>query len=201
MTWLSPVFPTGGFAYSAGLETAVSDGLVCDETSLLQWLEKQLETGSFWNDAVLAAAAYRGDADVEALAEASAPSRERWLETMDQGSAFIAASEPWGGEHTTATGPLPIAFGALCAAKALPLEGALTALLQTNASSQTQAGIRLSLTGQTGAAKVLASLEPCILSSASRAATSTLSDLGGCAFLADICSARHEHQQPRLFLS
>ena len=40
MAWLSPVFPTGGFAYSSGLETAVAEGLVKDEADLLNWLNR-----------------------------------------------------------------------------------------------------------------------------------------------------------------
>lgn len=201
MTWLSPVFPTGGFAYSAGLERAVFDGLVRSEEDLERWLNKQIESGTFWNDAVLTAAAFRGDAEVGALAQATAPSMERWKETLDQGHAFMAAAAPWVGDRQTTRKALPIAIGEVCATQAIPLEDALAALLQTNASAQLQAAIRLSLIGQLGAARLLASVEPSILSSAERATRSTLDDLGGSAFVADMCSARHEHQQPRLFLS
>ena len=38
MTWLSPAFPTGAFAYSHGLEWAVETGDVCNETGLAAWL-------------------------------------------------------------------------------------------------------------------------------------------------------------------
>ena len=37
--WFSPAFPTGGFAYSHGLEAAAAEGQVTDERSLAQWLE------------------------------------------------------------------------------------------------------------------------------------------------------------------
>ena len=36
--WLSPSFPIGAFAYSHGLETAVSDGDVRDGATLQAWL-------------------------------------------------------------------------------------------------------------------------------------------------------------------
>jgi len=35
LTWLSPAFPTGGFAYSHGLEWAVEAGHVRNEAQLL----------------------------------------------------------------------------------------------------------------------------------------------------------------------
>lgn len=77
----------------------------------------------------------------------------------------------------------------------------LTLALQTLLSNQLQAAIRLSLIGQTGAARLLAALEPVVLATAARAETSKLDDLGGSAFLADIMSARHETLEPRIFLS
>ena len=36
--WLSPAFPTGGYAYSHGLEQAVVDGSLTDAPSLRHWL-------------------------------------------------------------------------------------------------------------------------------------------------------------------
>lgn len=204
MAWLSPVFPTGGFAYSAGLEQAVADRLVEDEASLESWLETLLTRGSFWNEAVLMAAAHQGDTGVSeltALALALASSAERHRETLDQGASFLDAAQAWG-DHTLArTTPLPVALGSVCASAQIPLADALTATLQTLISNQLQAAIRLSLIGQTGAARLLAKLEPVVLATVARAKASTLDDLGGSAFLADIMSARHETLEPRIFLS
>jgi urease accessory protein len=59
MTWLSPAFPVGGFAYSGGLERAVHDGLVAD-ADWLEGLAANADTsGAWWNDAVLLAEAWR----------------------------------------------------------------------------------------------------------------------------------------------
>lgn len=204
MAWLSPVFPTGGFAYSAGLEQAVADDLVSDEASLQSWLETLLTHGSFWNEAVLIAAAHRQEGDVEslsALATSLPPSAERHRETLDQGAAFLDAANAWGSSDLPRETPLPVALGAVCQSASIPLIDTLTASLQTLISNQLQAAIRLSLIGQTGAARLLAALEPMVLATAARAETSTLDDLGGSAFLADIVSARHETLEPRLFLS
>ncbi|CAN0589189.1 unnamed protein product [Ectocarpus sp. 12 AP-2014] len=201
MAWLSPVFPTGGFAYSAGLEQAVADELVQNEDTLHTWLETLLTRGSFWNEVVLIAAAHRCEADVAELASALASSAERYRETLDQGAAFLDAASAWGGSDLPRETPLPVALGVVCQAASIPLIDTLTAALQTLVSNHLQAAIRLSLIGQTGAARLLATLEPTILDSAAKAESSTLDDLGGSAFMADIMSARHETLEPRIFLS
>ncbi len=204
MAWLSPVFPTGGFAYSAGLEQAVADGLVRDEDTLRSWLETLLTRGSFWNEAVLIAGAYNQEqrvAQLSALAASLAPSAERHRETLDQGAAFLDAASAWGDHTLPRETPLPVAIGTVCRQSGLPLADTLTATLQTLVSNQLQVTIRLSLIGQTGAARLLAALEPTVLATAEKTVRATLDDLGGAAFLADIMSARHETLEPRLFLS
>ncbi|MGD1887103.1 MAG: urease accessory protein UreF [Cohaesibacteraceae bacterium] len=204
MAWLSPVFPTGGFAYSAGLEQVVSDGVVHDEATLQSWLETLLTRGSFWNEAVLIAAAHRGEEPLDslaALAASIAAGAERHRETLEQGAAFLNAASAWRSHGLDRETPLPIALGTVAAQADLPLNDTLTAALQTLISNQLQAAIRLSLIGQVGAAKLMAALEQTVLATAEAAADSTLDDLGGSAFMADIASARHETLQPRLFLS
>lgn len=204
MAWLSPVFPTGGFAYSAGLEQAVADGLVSDEADLKSWLETLLARGSFWNEAVLIAAAHKGEkttTELAALATSLSASAERHSETLDQGAAFLDAASAWGEHNLSRQTPLPVALGCVCASAGIPLADTLTATLQTLVSNQLQAAIRLSLIGQTGAARLLATLEPVVLETTDKAAHSTLDDLGGAAFMADIMSTCHETLEPRLFLS
>ena len=204
MAWLSPVFPTGGFAYSAGLESAAREGRVADEAGLAAWLSTLLAQGSLWNDLVLLACAHRQDnrlPELGELAAALAPSAGRQRETLDQGAAFLEAAGAWGPHGLPAGLPLPVAVGALCRKAGIELDDAVIAYGQTVISGQCQAAIRLSITGQAGAARIMAALEASLVATAARAATATLDDLGGCAFHADIMSARHEALQPRIFLS
>ncbi len=49
--WLSPAFPLGAFAYSHGLESAISRGWVNSGDSLRDWLAALLEDGSGRADA------------------------------------------------------------------------------------------------------------------------------------------------------
>ena len=210
MAWLSPAFPVGGFSYSHGLERAVHDGLVADAGSLAGWLETLVEMGSGWNDAVLFAESWRrsrhaGDLDeIAALAEALAGSRERHTETMLQGAAFLKAASAWpnpGLECLPAECAYCVAVGAVAGGNGIALQDALSAFLQAFFSNLVQAAIRLGVVGQSGATALLAGFEPLALSTAARAARSSLDDLGGCAFVSDVMAMKHETQYSRLFRS
>ena len=208
MSWLSPVFPIGSFSYSHGLEKAVEDGLVEGAASLQAWIADLVEHGSAWNDAVLFAEAHRraiqgGDViELAELGEALAGSRERHMETMLQGTAFTAASTPWqAGARLPANMPYPVAVGATAGAHGIAIGIATAAYLQAFVSNQLQAAIRLSVIGQTHATAMLAALEPLIAATASRAAQSSLDDLGSATVMAEIAAMRHETQQTRLFRS
>lgn len=207
-TWLSPAFPIGAFSYSSGLEAAIDEGYVRDADSLAAWLSDILESGTVWNDAVLLAEAWRCAADNEtlielnSLAQAMSFSAERYLETMDQGSAFLLASKTWHMDNLLPEKcPLPIAIGVLAARMDVALEDTLAASLHAVLSNQIQAALRLMKLGQQGGLDVLASLENQVLQIAHRAAFSSLDDLGGCAITADIASMKHETMQSRIFRS
>lgn len=210
MTWLSPAFPVGGFAYSGGLERAVQDGLIADADGLLDWLETLLERGAWWNDAVLLAEAWHAwdDAvrlsDVVELAEALAASAERHLEIIAQGEAFAEAAQAWPHPVLQALGPRPpyaVAVGAIAAAHAVPLDATLAAFLHALSGQAVSAAIRLGVLGQRQGVEIVARLEPAILKTAATAARSTLDDLGSATVIADLGSILHETQHSRLFRS
>lgn len=210
MAWLSPAFPVGSFSYSHGLERAVEEGLISDKSSLASWLSSLVEAGSGWNDAVLFAESWRrarhgGDlAELAALAEALAGSRERHMETMLQGQAFISAASAWPNAVQAALPvdcPYCVAVGAVAGGHGISLEDALAAFMQSFVSNLTQAAIRLGVVGQTAATALIAGSEPLILDIAARAARSTLDDLGACTIVSDAVAMRHETQHSRLFRS
>jgi len=205
MAWLSPAFPVGSFSYSHGLERAVEDGLVEDPG---QWLDGLMRHGTGWNDALFVAEAWRlgqsgGDAgELAALCEAMAGSAERHLETMAQGQAFAKAVAGWtDGLALPDACPYPVVFGASAGFNGLPLEETVAAYLQAFLSNQIQAGIRLSLLGQERGVALLRTMETTILDIAARASRSTIDDLGGSAFIAEIAAMNHETQYSRLFRS
>jgi urease accessory protein len=203
MTWLSPAFPVGGFSYSSGLEWAVRQGTVTDAAWVEAWLAGGLEHGSPWSDAVLFAEAWRAHDDLQRLsqvielARALAPSAERLLEMMQQGTAFAAAARFWSFDFGDA--PYPIAVGALAGRHGIALEPSLAAFLHALVSNAVSAAIRLVPLGQSEGVAILARLAPKIAATASHAATSSLDDLGTFAFMADIATMKHETLEPRIF--
>ena len=217
MAWLSPAYPVGAFSYSSGIEWAVEAGDITDAITLQRWLTATIGHGGGFCDAAIFVHAYRATAssddpalkDVAELAAAFAPSKERFLETTAQGRAFIDATlAAWpcatlSRLMATWEGPIayPVAVGIAAAGHAIPLEGALTALLHAVAANLVSAGVRLVPLGQTDGQRVLASLEPVIATAANRALDTALADIGGAAFRADIASMRHERQYTRLFRS
>jgi len=209
MSWLSPVFPIGGFAYSAGLEQAVHDGHVSDRISLSDWIDVQITQGALWNDAVILVQAHRctGDkvklAELSALCQALCVGQERLNETMGQGTSFLQAVSHWVEpvHFPQRDTPLPVAVGIAAGIERIDPRLTISAYLHAFVSNQLQCAIRLSVVGQDGAAKALSSLEALMEQTAERAASSSLDELGGAAFVADIASMNHEILQPRLFLS
>ena len=209
MSWLSPVFPIGGFAYSAGLEQAVQSGRVTNSAALADWITVQITQGPLWNDAVILMEAHRGAEDRATLADLSelclalSIGQERLDETLNQGTSFFEAVSHWvEPDRLPGRGaPLPVALGTAAGLERIDPLLTASAYLHAFVSNQLQCAIRLSVLGQDGAARVLAGLEPVIEETAGRAASATLDDLGGAAFICDSASMTHETLQPRLFLS
>src|SRR5580704_11918005 len=67
LAWLSPGFPTGGYAYSHGLEWVVETGEIHDGDTLRIWIEDLLRHGAGWSDAILLRHAHEAAADIDAL--------------------------------------------------------------------------------------------------------------------------------------
>jgi len=98
LTWLSPAFPTGGFAYSHGLEWSVEVGDIATEAALIGWVRDTLAHGALWSDAILLRHAHRGEdaGALAALGVALSPASERRLESNAQGAAFALVASPTG---------------------------------------------------------------------------------------------------------
>lgn len=205
LTWLSPAFPTGGYAYSHGLEWAVETGDVHDASTLSAWIEDVLLHGTGRNDLILLRQAHRRVGEATALshlaelAVASAQSRERQVETRDQGGAFVAAARVWQVLPLPANTPYPVAVGALGAAQGIDEEMLAAGWAQAFAANMISAAVRLVPLGQSVGLAVLAGLEPVILRIIEITRYATLDEIGGCAFRSDIAAMRHETQQTRLF--
>ena len=214
MAWLSPSYPVGAFSYSSGIEWAVEAGDIKDVATLTRWIATVFGHGAGFCDAVFFVHAHRatqqGDAaalrELCHLAAAFVPSKERHLETMAQGRAFLdTTSKAWpcaaldllGGEPAA----YPVVVAVACAGHGMPLAPSLQGILHAVAANMISAGVRLVPLGQTDGQRALAAMEPLIVAVSDRAIASTLDDLGSATFRADIASMRHETQYTRLFRS
>ena len=217
LTWFSPAYPVGAFAYSHGLEWAQEADDLKDALSLGAWLCDILAYGAARNDAILCAEAWRAAcardwsraADVAELGLAMAGSSERRMETTTQGNAFLlatGAAHPFEGLGAFRAAwphdvPYPVAVGIAAAGHSVPLAELLPALALGFCANLVSAAVRLGIVGQTDGQRVLAGLMPAAASLGLEAEAATLDDLGACAFRSDIASLRHETQYSRLFRS
>jgi urease accessory protein len=210
LTWLSPAFPVGAFAWSAGLETAIVQGIVKDRASTQEWVAATLEHGGIRTDAILLAHAHKSFADKAALTELSdlclalTPARERHTETIQTGNAFALASAAWSTEIPISLPkpcPYPIAVGATAGAHGIDLLATLVAYLTSTVHSQVSVAVRLVPIGQTDGLTILADLETRILKLAEFGRAATLDDIGSVAYCADIAQMQHETLGTRIFRS
>lgn len=207
LTWLSPGFPTGGFAYSHGLEWSVEAGDISDEAALRDWVADVLSHGAGRSDVILLRHAHRAGPDglpaLCALGVALGFGRERRLESCAQGGAFVRAGTVWGGPRITALAdmqvPYPVAVGALAADHGIGADLAAAAYSQAFAVSLVSVGVRLIPLGQTAGVRVIRMLEPKIAEVVEQTKDAGLDDLGGACFRSDIAAMRHETQRTRLF--
>ncbi|RFB79198.1 urease accessory protein UreF [Methylovirgula sp. 4M-Z18] len=213
--WLSPAFPVGAFAYSHAIEWAVECGDIADGVTLENWLKDLLEHGAPHNDCILFAQAWRfvrdgGDAELRELndlAIALSPSRERHLETIAQGNAFLSAVRAaWpckALQDLAFDGDVayPVAVAVAAAGHGFALRVSLEAFALALIANLVSAAVRLGPLGQSEGQRILRALTPHCRALADFAEAATLDDLGGAAFRSDIASLKHETQYSRLFRS
>lgn len=208
LSWLSPAFPTGGFAYSHGIEWAVEAGDIANGPTLQSWLETLLRHGTGRSDAILCRHAHRAANDPAALAAltelalAATPAAERRAEAVHQGNAFLAAATPWPPlPQLEGDTPYAIAVGATAGLHAIPESTAAAALLHAFAANLISAAVRIIPLGQSTGLAVLAALEPTILAVTADTESATLDDLGTATWRSDLAAMHHETQYTRLFRS
>jgi urease accessory protein len=218
LAWLSPAFPVGGFSYSHGLEWAIEDGTVRTAANLEAWVAAILRHGAGRSDAILLAHAHRatkaGDPaaldEINALAIAFQPTKERHLEATAQGRAFLTTvAATWSNERlaalaghfTDAPVAYAVAVGIAAGCHDAPLAATLNAFLSGFTANLVSAAIRAVPLGQTEGQRVIATLSPIVEEIAATATSASLDELGGAAWRADIGSMKHETQYTRLFRS
>jgi urease accessory protein len=197
--WLSPAFPTGGYAYSHGLETVIFEG-ERSAAGIGDWIERVLRHGTGQADVVLLACALRGDdpTELDAFARAMAGTKERLSETLEQGTAFARTVAALTGRDLPARA-LPVAVGEAALGLNLAMEEVVAVYLHAFAANLVACATRFAPLGQTAGQAMLSALHPVIGSLADWAATAGLKDIGTAAVAAELASMRHEEMDVRIF--
>jgi urease accessory protein len=210
LTWLSPAFPVGAFAWSSGLESAIAAGTVRNSATTQAWIEGMLNHGGLRTDAILLAHAHRAadhPAPLRELADlclALTPARERHDETTITGAAFVTAASAWPTPvlaNLPDPCPYPIAVGAIAAGHAIARDATLLAWLTAAIHSQVSVAVRLVPIGQSDGLAIMAALEQPIAAMAMLCQHATLDDIGAVAYAADIAQMAHETLTTRIFRS
>lgn len=209
LSWVSPAFPTGNYAYSHGLEWAVEQGSLHDVQSLCLWLTALLEHGSLRNDLIFLKEAWDHATDEATLMElaahvlACASSRERYEETLWQGEAFLRAASVWQPDcerlRRMIACPLPVAQGLVFSRGGVKRDEALQAGAYGAVAALVAAVVKLVPLGQTDGLRALRHMECVIQRAVLETKGRTLADVGSACFAADLAAIHHETQRTRLF--
>lgn len=215
-------FPTGGFAFSHGLEMYVAGGLVHDRATCRILLTELFNHAIGPTDLVFCAHAHRlaagpetADAklsslvDLDHLLAAMKVPRELRLESRHVGRSFLRA--------TMALSPTPlvkaflqqvqqdetpghhaVVFGLVAHESVLPETTALLTYLYTVAAGWVAAAVRLVPLGQSDGQRLLHEMQPCCLELVERYAHLTPDDAWSGAPGLDIRSMQHERLYSRL---
>ena len=210
LTWLSPAFPVGTFAWSQGLETAIADGRIVSAGDLKSWLDGLIAHGGIKTDAIIVAQAHRQHRDPGKLREladlllALTAATERTLETTLTGDNFAIAARAWPSDvfaRLPEPCPYPVAVGAIAGAQGIDVRDTLIGYVTAAIHAQVSVAVRLIPLGQTAGLQVMAGLEPAVAALAEAAASASLDAIGGIAYAADIAQMRHETLGTRIFRS
>jgi urease accessory protein len=214
------LFPLGSFVHSDGLETATAAGLVATGSDLRCWLQTtrdevlargdgpglRIAFEAFGRGAFLEVTAV--DAELHAMRPAAATRQasramgarllKTWQEIRPQPAVErLMASEGRGRSSSGFT--LPVAFGVVCAASAVPVRAALEGYFYTRIAATVSAAMRLMPLGQHEAHALLAEA----LDGIPAAAAEALAWARPTSFVPalDLAAMQHQYLHSRLFRS
>ena len=197
-SWFSPNFPIGSFNFSHGLEAAVEMKFIHDSFTLENWISNLITDGSGKTDVILLSNAYRGK-NINELALALCPSKERWVESIKLGKSFsknIRDNWSYNIEDDLA---FPVALGKAGSFFSIPLDQLLIIFLQSFVSNLITFGMKHIPLGQSAGQKILINLIPVIQAQSMKYKNYDIKDIGSSAFISDLASMYHENLKNRIY--
>ena len=198
LSWFSPNFPIVSFNFSHGLEAAVEMKFIHDSFTLENWISNLITDGSGKTDVILLSNAYRGK-NINELALALCPSKERWIESIKLGKSFsknIRDNWSYNIEDELA---FPVALGKAGSFFSIPLDQLLIIFLQSFASNLITFGMKHIPLGQSAGQKILINLIPVIQAQSMKYKNYDIKDIGSSAFISDLASMYHENLKNRIY--
>jgi len=206
----SPALPVGGFAYSQGLESAISDGLVHDAASAQRWIGDALRLTLARFEApvwlrIHAAALARDEAALRRWNQellATRETAELRAESLQMGASMLRVYAPL----NLTVPPLPDAtytagFAIACAQLGIERLNGLTAYLWAWTENQVLVAVKTVPLGQQAGQAMLLALHSAVQQAVEQAAALADDELGTAAIGFALRSAHHEVQYSRLFRS
>ena len=197
-SWFSPNFPIGSFNFSHGLEAAVEMKFIHDSFTLENWISNLITDGSGKTDIILLSNAYRGK-NINELALALCPSKERWIESIKLGKSFSKNIRDNWSYNIEDDLTFPVALGKAGSFFSIPLDQLLIIFLQSFASNLITFGIKHIPLGQSAGQKILINLIPVIQAQSMKYKNYDIKDIGSSAFISDLASMYHENLKNRIY--
>jgi len=219
LRFVDSFFPSGGFAFSSGLEAAVQDGAVRDGKDLARYVEDLLVQGVGRREAIAVAVAHKaalsgslGPAlEIDRSLESLKLGRDSRLASRQMGRQVMkAAVEQFGDDRALrdfgaaihegrTAGHFPVAMGLTLAACGWPRRDTIAAFLYQTAQGMVSAAMKLLPVGQQQAQQLLADWGPVITQLSQR--VTPKARLVSWTPIHDIYAMRHARLESRLFRS
>jgi urease accessory protein len=219
LRFIDSFFPSGGYAYSSGLEAAVQGGAVRDAGEFKEYVEDSLRGGIGMREAVAVSLAceaikkknlgpaLKADAELEAMKiglESRLASRQMGRQVMriamdrDQPHAMLRAFHQEIIESRTA-GHFSVCLGLTLASNGWSRADAIAAFLYQTAVGFVSAAMKLLPVGQREGQRLLANWTPLFIELSHRIPLKT--DMSAWSPIQDIYAMRHSRLESRLFRS
>jgi len=219
LRFVDSFFPSGGFAFSFGLEAAVKDGAVRDGKELARYVEDLLVQGIGRREAIAVAVAHEAAVTgrlapalaVDRALEAFKLGRDSRLASRQMGRQVIKAAAEQLHDHrplleyrkaveeARSPGHVPVAVGLTLAACGWSRQDTVAAFLYQTAQGMVSAAMKLLPVGQQQGQQLLAGWGPMIAQVSHRATPQA--GLASWSPIHDIYAMRHARLESRLFRS
>ena len=198
--WFSSSFPIGSYVYSHGLEAMIEDKLIKNSDDILDYIKSILFHGTCKNEYIFIKSIYDG-LDINDLAIASSPSKERKLETLKMGDAFRKVmNESWG-FYIPPNTAFPICVGKAGLYFKIPFDQLIIFYLQSFTSNLINICVKHIPLGQKIGQDCVIESMVLIKNFLKKSINYNLDSLGGISFYGDIYSMKHENLETRMYLT